>query len=323
MKIANILLLLLAAAAVILSGMNASWIAGPPGGPLVVVAHRGVIQPIDAPAAAARPGDCDARHVRATGQNFIENTIFSMQNAVRFGADALMVDVRASADGQAMIFRDATLDCRTNGAGALAARPLSYLKSLDVGFGYSPDNGATFPLRGRGIGGMPTVEEMLRAFPNCRMIFELADPRAAEAAVAAFARAGVAIGDLHGFAGEAAALARLRQLTRGGWTLDRGASASCLAGYRRTGWLGLVPEGCRGTTVILPRKGGWTLWGWPYRFMSRMQGAGARLFIAGDGAIGGAMAGLDDEDELGEVPHDYAGMLLIEDMNDVGRALQR
>jgi glycerophosphoryl diester phosphodiesterase len=319
MKIINILLLLLAAAAVVLSGMNASWIAGPPGGPLVVVAHRGVIQPVDAAAA----GGCDVRHVRATGQSFIENTIFSMQNAIRFGADALMVDVRASADAQAMIFRDATLDCRTNGHGALAARPLAYLKSLDVGYGYSPDGGATFPLRGRGIGGMPTVEEMLRAFPNRRMIFELADPRAAEATVAAFARAGVAIGDLHGFAGEAAALARLRQLTSAGWTLDRGASASCLAGYRRTGWLGIVPAGCRGTALILPRKGEWTLWGWPYRFMSRMQGAGARLFIAGEDGTGGAMTGLDQEDQLGEVPHDYAGMLLIEDMNDVGRALQR
>jgi glycerophosphoryl diester phosphodiesterase len=321
MSKSRIFLILLAIASVILSVMNASWIAAKPAGPLIVVAHRGVIQPVD-PAGAGADA-CDARHIRASSQLFVENTLFSMQNAVRFGADALMVDVRASADGQAMIFRDATLDCRTNGHGALAGRPLAYLKTLDVAYGYSPDGGASFPLRGRGLAGMPVAEEVLRAFPNRRLIFALADPRAADAIVAAFARAGVAIGDLHGFAGDAPTLARLRALTPSGWTIDQAAGDACLAGYRRTGWLGLVPAGCRGTTVMLPRNGEWTLWGWPYRFMGRLQGAGARLFIAGDPGPGGALAGLTEADQLGEVPHDYAGMLLIEDMHGVGRALQR
>jgi len=61
--------------------------------------------------------------------------------------------------------------------------------------------------------------------------------------------------------------------------------------------------------------------GWPYRFQDRMKGAGARLLIGGDGN-GESLAGLDGVEQLGEVPRDYRGLLLIEDMYFVGRALQ-
>ena len=40
-------------------------------------------------------------------------------------------------------------------------------------------------------------------------------------------------------------------------------------------------------------------------------------------AAGEALAGLDEPEQLGEVPHDYRGMLLIEDMYLVGQALER
>jgi glycerophosphoryl diester phosphodiesterase len=316
MRFTNIVLILVAVAAVALSAMNASWIAADPAGALVIVAHRGIAQPAD-PAA----GGCGA-HIRASDQLFIENSVFSMQNAVRFGADAVMIDIQASSDGHAVVFRDADLACRTNGTGRVGEHPLAYLKTLDIGYRYTAD-GHTFPLRGRGQGAMPTVEDVLRALPRTRLVFALANARAAEALVAAFASAGVAIDDNDGFAGDAATLARVRQLTHGGWILDPAASAACLDGYRRTGWLGIVPDSCRGVTLIVPRRGEWTLWGWPYRFMDRLQGAGARFFIAGEPAADGAIAGLDTTEQLDQVPRHYAGMLLIEDMNEVGRALQR
>jgi len=314
----RIALLLVAAAAVALSLWNASWTASKPPGVLRVVAHRGIAQPEE-----LSPADgCGARHMRVSGHNFIENTIFSMQNAVRFGAGALMLDVHTSADGRAMIFRDSDLGCRTDGNGRIADRPFAYLRGLDVGYGYTADGGRTFPLRGRGVGGMPVVEEVLRGVPDRILIFSLSEPRDADALVAAFARAGVAIADTHGFAGPPEALARLRQLTQAGWLLDTRASDACLSGYRAWGWIGQVPDSCRGTTLILPRRGEWTMWGWPYRFFARMSGGGARLFIAGD-SPGGRLAGLTEAEQLGDVPHDFHGLLLIEDMHAVGRALVR
>ena len=312
----RIALIVLALACVALTLLNASWLAGKPDGPLTVIAHRGVIQPL-----AESGGDCPARHVRELASNYLENSLFAMQGAVSYGARGFALDVQASGDGHAVIFRDATLECRTDGTGRVADRPLADLKRLDIGHGYSADGGRSFPLRGRGVGAMPTAAEVLRAYPQAPILFDLADARAADALVAAFREAGVAIGEQHGFAGPPPARARLRQLTDAGWLVDPETSEACLAAYRRTGWLGLVPESCRGVTLILPRKGGWSLWGWPYRFLARMHGAGARFLIGGDGE-GAHLAGLDQAEQLGEVPHDYRGLLLVEDMYFVGRALR-
>ena len=320
MKKSRYALLAVALLFVALSLMNASWLAGRPAGRLTLIAHRGSGQPI----AADAPADCNARHVKPGEHgNLIENSAGAMTKAIGDGAGGLMLDVQATHDGEAAIFRDRWLECRTNGTGAVAERDLSYLRTLDIGYNYTSDGGRTFPQRGLGIGAMPTVYDVLRSYRTATLIFDLADARAADATVAAFRRAGVEIGPRHGFAGPPEARARLRQLTQSGFVLDRGASDACLGPYRKTGWLGLVPAECGGATLILPRGGAFTLWGWPYRFMARMSGAGARFFIPGDGADGDHWVGLTEPEQLGEVPHDYTGMLLVEDMDNVGRALVR
>src|SRR5207253_6999257 len=161
----------------------------------------------------------------------------------------LMLDVQATRDGEAIVFRDRRLECRTNGTGAVAERDFAYLRTLDIGYGYSQDGGRTFPQRGLAIGAMLTVFDVLRSYGRATLIFDLADARAAEATVAAFQRAGVQIGPGHGFSGPPEARARLRQLTRAGFILDTAASDACLAPYRKTGWLGLVPAECNGAVL--------------------------------------------------------------------------
>jgi len=315
----KIVLILFALACVALTLLNASLIAPEPPGQLVIIAHRGTAQLVD-PAAAAGQA-CPARHIRAdSGHTYIENTIFSMRGALAYGASGFALDVQVSGDGQAMIFRDSALDCRTDGSGRLVERPLAYLKRLDVGFGYSADGGRTFPLRGQGVGAMPTAAEVISAFPRAPFLFTLHRPAAADSLVAAFRAARVPISDRHGFAGPPEALARLRALTPAGWVLDRQAGKACLAAYRRFGWSGIVPPSCRGATVIFPPRGGWTLWGWPYRFLDRMAGARVRTLMVADPAAD-ALSGLDRPDQLGEVPLHYRGLLLIDDMFDVGRSL--
>ena len=140
--------------AVAVSLLNASWLAPKPKGKLLLVAHRGVAQQF------SREGvdneTCTATRIRPPQHNFIENTIYSMQNAVLLGADAIELDVHPTSDGHMVVFHDWTLDCRTNGKGAVRKRTLADLKALDIGYGYTADGGKTFPLRGRGIGAMPT-----------------------------------------------------------------------------------------------------------------------------------------------------------------------
>lgn len=311
----------IAGAAVALSLLNASWIAPRPKGRLMVVAQRGIAQPL---ADEAPANGCTASSIRFAEDNpFIDNSLPSLFKASRLGADAVEVDVRRTRDGQMVLFRDETLECRTNGRGRVAERTLAELKTLDIGWGYTPDR-RSFPLRGRGVGGMPTVEEALWELQGSQIIFNLrgSDPADADALAAAFARAGVKLAGPHGFHAAPPVAARLRVLAPDAWVFEAGRLGDCLAAYPRLGWLGIVPHACRRTTVGVPTEGQWTIWGWPYRFLSRIAGAGSRTMMY-EAAGPGGIEGLKRPEQLGDVPRDFKGHLFIADFHTVGRALRR
>ena len=65
---------------------------------------------------------------------------------------------------------DWTVDCRTQGSGDTRSHDMAYLKTLDIGYGYTADGGATFPFRGKGVGQMPELKEVLTALPQGRFL---------------------------------------------------------------------------------------------------------------------------------------------------------
>ncbi len=101
-----------------------------------------------------------------------ENTMLAFQNALAVGADVLELDVRASRDGELVVIHDETVDRTTDGSGKVAEMTLAQLQALDAGYRYSPDNGHSFPYRGRGIK-IPTLREVLTAFPDARVNIEI------------------------------------------------------------------------------------------------------------------------------------------------------
>jgi len=62
-----------------------------------------------------------------------ENTLAGIRAALEFGADAIEVDVQASADGVPVLMHDLTVDRTTNGSGDLASLTLKQLQTLDAG----------------------------------------------------------------------------------------------------------------------------------------------------------------------------------------------
>ena len=320
MRKRHIALAVVAAIAVPLSLLNASWMAPKPKGKMMVVAHRGVAQQFD------RKGvdneTCTATRIRPPEHNYIENTLPSMLRATRLGADAIELDVHPTSDGQMVVFHDWTLDCRTDGKGVVRQKTLAELKKLDVGYGYTADGGRTFPLRGRGVGGIPTVEEVLRNFPHTPLVFNFKskDPRDADLLVAAFQRAGKPIDNKYSFYGHPNVTSRLKQLVPGAWTWWKGDMKACLISYMKIGWTGYVPESCRNSTVALPLNYQWVIWGWPYRFLDRMAKHNTKVILLGD-YKDGEIAGLERPEQLGEVPRQFKGYLWVEDIHNVGRAL--
>lgn len=308
-----------AAVIVLLSLVNASWIAAQPPGRLIVVARHGIVQQV-------APGSgCEAKRMQADpGNDYIENTLPAIYKAAKLGADAIEIDVQRTADGQTVAFRDADLGCRTDGTGPLKARTLAELKRIDVGYGYTGDGGLSFPLRGRGIGGMPTVEEVLREVPKSQIVFRFVghEPSDADAVVAALKRAGAAGAERFAFEGDPAVTARVAQLLPGAWSFPRHSSGPCIADYVRLGWTSLVPASCHGATIALTVGERWKLWGWPYRFLDRMAAADARVLMFGE-EKDDALVGITDVAQYDKVPAGFRGHLFIEDFYKVGAALRR
>jgi glycerophosphoryl diester phosphodiesterase len=309
----------IALAAVSLTALNASWLAGQVNAPLVLVARNGFAQPV----ADGASGPCAAVQMALPGPLIIENSLHGMHEATRLGARGFALDVRRTADGQLVVFRDPTLDCRTNGRGPVSARTLAELRRLDFGFGYTPDGGRSFPLRGRGMGGIATVPDILQSVRSGRLIFILRDPdpALAEPMAQALRRAGTEVQERVGLIGPEPVIARLRALLPGIWTFSREASEACLAAYRSSGWTGFVPEECRDTVVALTTDTDWRLWGFPYRFYQRMAGAGTEVMTVGGFDSDGVPTGLTQAEQLGDVPRHFRGLLWVEDMQNVGRAL--
>lgn len=100
------------------------------------------------------------------------NTEVAFRRALELGAHGLEADLRASRDGVAVVFHDATLEHSTDGSGAIARRSYDELQALDAGYRWSADGGRTFPYRGRGLR-LLRAESLLRAFPDVRFIFHI------------------------------------------------------------------------------------------------------------------------------------------------------
>jgi glycerophosphoryl diester phosphodiesterase len=126
--------------------------------------------------------DLDARPVighRGASGHAPENTLPSFALALAQGADALELDVHLTADGTPVVLHDATLDRTTDRRGPVAALALGAVQEADAGARFTAD-GVTFPYRGAGIR-VPTLAEVLRAFPGVPLLVELKVREAQEA----------------------------------------------------------------------------------------------------------------------------------------------
>jgi glycerophosphoryl diester phosphodiesterase len=111
------------------------------------------------------------------GRKFVpENTIEGFREAIELGPVVLELDARTSADGHVVVVHDDTVDRTTDGTGAVSRMTLAELQSLDAGYLFTPDDGATFPWRGKGVK-IPTLEAVYREFPDHPINIELKEER--------------------------------------------------------------------------------------------------------------------------------------------------
>jgi glycerophosphoryl diester phosphodiesterase len=105
------------------------------------------------------------------------STLWAMEQAVAAGADAVELDVHATADGELVVCHDPTVDRTTAARGAISGLTLSQLRDLDNAYWWIPGSvvepgrpDADYPFRGRAPAdrslGIATLDEVLEAFPG-------------------------------------------------------------------------------------------------------------------------------------------------------------
>ncbi len=150
---------------------NTSHLAEPIGDGPVLIAHRGLHQGFDREDLTGRT--CTAARMLPPVHGYLENTIASMEAAFEYGAGAVEFDVHRTAEGRFTVFHDWTVDCHTEGKGVTREHTLAELQALDVGYGYTADGGRTFPFRGRGVGLMPSLEDVLATFSDRDLVLNV------------------------------------------------------------------------------------------------------------------------------------------------------
>lgn len=299
---------------------NASWLASPPAQPqLKLIAHRGVHQTFDKAGVDAKT--CTATRIHPPSHGFIENTIASMQAAFDAGADVVELDVHPTTDGQFAVFHDWTLECRTNGSGVTRERDMAYLKSIDIGYGYTADGGATYPLRGKGVGLMPTLEEVFRAFPGKKFLlnYKSRDAREADMLAALLAEHPEWRDQVWAVYGGNEPTERAVALIKDLKGVSTRGAMQCLLRYLGLGWTGYVPEACRNTYVMVPGNFAWLMWGWPNRLQARLQAVSSGIILLGPYAKGDpGTSGIDTPAQLASVPSSFDGYVWTNKIETIG-----
>jgi glycerophosphoryl diester phosphodiesterase len=320
------LMKVLLGAAVVTAGLfianNSSWI-DPIAKQPSLLAHKGLGQNFDL--TNIKSDDCTATRMLPPRHSYLENTIASIGEAFELGADVVELDIHPTTDGQFAIFHDWTLDCRTNGTGVTRTHSMAELKRIDIGYGYTADGGKTFPFRGKGVGLMPTLNEVLAAFPDKPLLINVKsnDPAEGRKLAEYLAKLPKVRRDTLMAYGGGAPIAALREVLPEIRTMSRETLRSCYLQYIALGWSGYVPSACHNSVLLVPTNVGPWMWGWPHRFQRRLTGVNTVFFAIAPYYGGRFSHGLDGDEALRLLPEGYVGGISTDQIDTVTALLRR
>ncbi len=286
---------------------NSDLFSTPVAGKPKLLAHRGLAQTFSR---VGLTGDtCTAARIHAPEHPFLENTLASMAAAFKAGADTVELDVHPTSDGHFAVFHDWTVDCRTDGTGLTREQSLTALKRLDIGYGYTADGGKTFPFRGRGVGLLPSLDEVLATFPRQRFLINIKsnDPSEGDRLAARLAQLAPERLALLSVYGAERPISRVRTRLPAVAAMSPASLKRCMLQYLAVGWSGWMPVACHRSIVLLPLNYAHWVWGWPNRFLGRMAAVGTDVFVVGQWAGEDFSRGIDTAEDFRQLPPAYAG----------------
>lgn len=281
-----------------------------------LVAHRGVHQTFSL--AGIQWDTNTAARIYEPEHGYLENTLPSIAAAFSAGADLVEFDLQLTKDGKFAVFHDHRLDYRTNGQGGVGDYTMAELKKLDIGYGYTADGGRTFPLRGTGVGLMPSLDEVLTAFPGRSFLIHLKSnqPQLGPLLVEYLRTLPPEQLNLLTFYGSDEPLDAIKRAFPHLRVMSKRTIIRAVLSYLMVGWTGYVPPAMQNTHLHLPFRYARWLWGWPHRFLQRMEKVNTRIILVlGDGRWS---EGFDTETDLALLPPNYSGGIWTNRIERIG-----
>lgn len=272
-----------------------------------LLAHRGLAQTFDV---SKVKWDTDTSKIIYTPEHpYLENTIESMKAAFSNNADVVELDVKLTKDNKLAVFHDFELGYRTDGKGEVSDYTMEELKKLDIGYGYTSDNGKTYPFRGKGIGMMPSLEEVFEEFPDKELLIHIKidDVKAGEVLWTYLKDMSKERLSQITIYGDDAPIKYLKEQNNNIRAMSKETMIKGLVSYELLGWTGYIPKGIRNTELHLPLNYAKFLWGWPNKFIQRMESVNTRVVVVN--GSGGFSEGFDDEESLNNLPESFSGYI--------------
>jgi len=224
--------------------------------------------------------NCTASSIVESENQTIENTVQSLDLANDLGVEIFHINANMTADGQFVVFHDWTLDCATNGSGVVNETDLQDILALDAGYGFTYDNGNTYPFRGKGYR-ISTLKEVLNRFPKkefwvnlkanseeafdgLRILLENEYPERLDSILVFTSPKG-----LNFYQSEAPRIA----------ALSFESTKSCVIQYIVYGWTSIIPPVCEKRAILLPPSKTKYLWGYPEKLAAHVRKKGGRVFL--------------------------------------------
>jgi glycerophosphoryl diester phosphodiesterase len=286
-------------------------------GEMKFIAHRGLAQNFDISKVEADTNT--AAVIYEPEYSYLENTIESMQISYEYGANSVEFDIQLTKDGQLACFHDYTLEYRTNGIGEISDYTMDELRLLDIGYGYTADDGETYPFRGQGIGLMPSIEEVFEAFPDEDLLIHIRSYsiETGEVLWSYLSKMSEERLDKITIYGSKEPVEYLREQCPTLRVMNKDILIKAFLTYEAIGWTGYIPEAIQNTELHLPIKFARLLWGWPDKFIERMESVNTRVVVVNGN--GDWSEGFDSFEDLEKLPEGYNGYVWTNRIDKLNR----
>lgn len=284
---------------------------------VTLLAHRGVAQTY--PKDGLQNDTCTADRIHPPKHNYLENTIASIEFAFAKGADIVEFDIHRTTDGKLAVFHDWTIECRTEGNGVTQEQSMAYLKTLDIGYGYTADGGKTFPFRGKYVGMMPEISEIFEKFPNKKFLINIKSNNLAEAKmlsnkIKTLPKTQQAKLMIYG--GKTKLHIQLNADLPDMVTMSKPGFKACAKDYMLIGWSGFIPESCKNNILLIPNNLKSIVWGWPNKFIKRMTDVNTSVFLIDDYNGSNRSKGLPTDKAKALIAAGYKGGIWTDDIDE-------